>query len=244
LIFRRGSVNLEIIKTPAVPKFAPKCANFPDFKMMNSNAITVVETDWKLMLGDWSYEDFKCNDLLVVLVPHLLKEFPTIELFNKNYNSIYNILISRLSPKNADDWKRAKNNLGQKNKKEEDNFSSQRKRIKRILDNQMTKLEGHMFQAVIVDSWDTEKHFDTDSENESEVNGKVTKKRKTSGKNKNGTSTSTKKQPGTKKSSILDEDYDGSYMFGTKVCKYFKKVKGSNHKAAFYDGEIVDYNKA
>jgi hypothetical protein len=199
---------------------------------MTSNAITAIETNWTSMLGDWSTADYRANDLLIILKPHMLKKFPTIELFNKNYDLIKNILISKLSKKNAAIWKKSKSNLGQHHKEDKDDYSDERTGIRQMLLRQMKKLEGIMFQADIIKTWDTVKHFDIEEEIK-------VKKRKSSGSsNKKSTTTSSHK------STILDDDYDGSEMFGAKVCKYFKKVKGSNHKAAFYDGEIVAYNKA
>jgi hypothetical protein len=92
----------------------------------------------------------------------------------------------------------------------------------------MKKLEGHLDQAVIVESWDTVRHVDIENQS---------KKRKS-----NNTTAATKRSASVK-TTILDDDYDGSDMFGTQVCKYFPKKKGSTHKAAYYDGEIVDYDK-
>jgi hypothetical protein len=53
LNFRRGSINLEIIKTPAVPKFAPNGANFPV-----SLYLSPVGKSQKIKLSKNIFQDF------------------------------------------------------------------------------------------------------------------------------------------------------------------------------------------
>lgn len=203
---------------------------------MNSEEAVATQIKWKSLLGDWSYLDFKCNDLLIVLVPHLLKEFPSQELFAENHDFIQSILILHLTPKRKAKWGKSEENLGEHDKLPEENHSKERKIILQHLSRQMTKLKNHMFIRPMMKSWGTKTH----------VPSKIKPVKAVGVKRKSTTSSppaAVKKTNKPRQKTILDEDYDGTPLIGTDVCHYFPKVKGSDHKPAFYDGKIVSYNK-
>jgi hypothetical protein len=202
---------------------------------MSGNDLPVVmNMDWKVKLMNWSFQSFKTRDLLLELIPYLLKRFPTNEMFNSEHEMIMKILIAHLPTAKADIWKKSEDNLGNQNKDE--NFADKRKVIKQTLKRQMRKLEEEMFLKPIMN-----KLIDIDDE-EDETAGEDNLDE---GEGSNIVVANVNKRKATtttKKPVRIASNYDGRRLVGRTVCKIFPRIRGSTHKAAYYDGKIVSYD--
>jgi hypothetical protein len=198
--------------------------------MSSVDLLPVVEMDWKAKVVNWSHLHFKLNDILLDLVKDLLEQFPTIQEFELNSEMILQILIDNLPPEKAEKWKKSEENVGVHGKEDVDNYVKDRKNIKQMLGRQMDKLEHQMFAVPIIESI-----IESDDVNDCEII-EIEETETFSA------STGTKRKATSTYKRRTGKNY-GKKMIGRKVCKFFPRLKGSTHKAMYYDGEIVDYNE-